>query len=70
MGPSKVPQFKKLCLAYEQIPKAIKLFVLGEQSRLVIIRQDIKEACEKAGITGMWYINLCEQQSTFGNLTY
>lgn len=48
--------FNKLVLDKSKIPDKIKLFILGEIGIIRVVHQDIKDACEKAGVTGIKFI--------------
>lgn len=48
--------FNKLVLDETKINEDIKLFLLGEEVVHKVVHQDIKDACEKVGVTGIKFI--------------
>lgn len=55
---TQVHHFKHLFLDTAKIPKGTKVFRLGEQTRLVLVRQDLAKLLLDAGCTGMDFINI------------
>lgn len=51
--PGKIYGIRSIHLREEQIPPDAKLFRLAEYTRFIIIRSDLVEAIQKAGLTGL-----------------
>ena len=55
---SQVHHIKRLVLDTDQIPEDANIFRLGQEQDLILVRSDLAEAIEGAGMTGIYFMPL------------